>query len=206
MPIVEKDGSFWAEDIPPGEYRLKMGASDEDNERFAVPAAFLYYEFIVPPGEDGSVFDLGSIPVKLLEKVAAGAVAPDFEATTLEGQTIRLSDYKGKYILLNLWSSWYFFYCGEMRIFRQIYEKFGKDPDFVMISVCLDENRKWVEKLVKECDLEWPHCWAGDESGNESVKVYDLFSRTYLINPDGKIEVSNSRGDAILAAVERSLK
>lgn len=205
-PIVEKDGSFWADDIPPGEYRLRMGASDDDNEQFGVPAASLYYEFTVPPGEDGSIYDLGSIPVKLLDKVAAGAVAPDFEATTLHGQTIRLSDYKGKYVLLNLWSSWYFYYNGEMSTFKQVYEQCGKEPDFVMISICLDENRNWVEKLVTECNLEWPHCWVGKEPENESVKVYDLFSRIYLISPDGKIEAFNIRGDEILTAVARALK
>jgi len=67
IPDVKKDGFFSAEDVPPGEYVLDIEAGRADiavsKQRGRV--AGVVHRFTVPPGEDGSVFDLGTITAKL---------------------------------------------------------------------------------------------------------------------------------------------
>ena len=62
-----------------------------------------------------------------------GMTAPDFEVTLLSGKTVKLSDYRGKRVLLNFWATW----CGpcqrEMPDIQKLYEKYGKNTGDVIV-------------------------------------------------------------------------
>jgi hypothetical protein len=65
IPVVEEDGTFSAVDVPPGSYFLMVDIPEEGVEDRNHPAAVVGHSFTVPPGEDGSVVDLGAIPARM---------------------------------------------------------------------------------------------------------------------------------------------
>ncbi len=75
--------------------------------------------------------------------VKIGMPAPDFSFPDLDGQPVSLSDYKGKFVLLNIWATW----CGpcvsEMPAMEKLHNKF-KNEDFQILAVSIDTQGKKV--------------------------------------------------------------
>jgi peroxiredoxin len=117
-----------------------------------------------------------------------GATAKDFEQRSFTGNVVRLSDYKGKYVLLDFWASW----CGPCRKehpgLLKAYEIF-KTKNFEIISISLDNNKQaWVKAIEKD-GLLWPNISDLKGMQNEVAILYGVQSipANFLINPDGKI-------------------
>jgi peroxiredoxin len=72
------------------------------------------------------------------QPVLAGSVAPDFEALTMDGRTVRLSDYRDKVILLNVWATWCAPCREEMPSMQRLHEAFAGDEDFEVVAVSID--------------------------------------------------------------------
>lgn len=91
--------------------------------------------------------DLDVAPVK-------GAVAPDFELINVEGENVKLSDYRGKSVLINFWATW----CGpcrlEMPAIQARYEQYS--PELVVLAVDNDESQEIVAAFVDELGLTFP--------------------------------------------------
>ena len=66
-------------------------------------------------------------------------LAPEYQATTLNGQTVSLADYRGKVILINLWATWCEPCIEEMPLLEDLYQKFSQ-TDFEIIGVSIDES------------------------------------------------------------------
>ncbi len=69
-----------------------------------------------------------------------GDQAPDFEIRTLSGETVRLADYRGKYVLLDFWATWCTPCLKEIPNLKAVYDKFGSSERFAMISLSLDSD------------------------------------------------------------------
>lgn len=67
----------------------------------------------------------GDSDQELKEGTSVGNIAPDFETVDYEGNEIKLSDFRGKPVLVNFWASWCPFCLEEMPIMARVQEKFG---------------------------------------------------------------------------------
>ncbi len=96
-----------------------------------------------------------NIPVisNILEStgVQKGNAAPDFELTTLDGTSVKLSDYKGKKVILTFWATWCPPCKDEMPLMQNFYEKYKENGiEIVAVNLTnLDKGQKVIETFVK---------------------------------------------------------
>jgi peroxiredoxin len=212
--VVNPDGTFHAEDIPAGIYTLSV-------QLYAPPASgscgwgenlgSVMHEFTIPEmpgGRSDKPLDLGKLELQLKKTLKSGVVAPDFEVKTIDGKTIKLRDFRGKYVLLDFWATWCGPCVGEIPNLKEVYKKFGSDKHFVMISLSLDHSLDDLKPFVKKENLKWLQGYLGDWSKTKVPDAYgvDGIPSIFLINPDGEIIEKDLRGQAIATAVEKALK
>ena len=133
------------------------------------------------------------------DKVTAlGSEAPNFTQKDPDGKSVSLSDYKGKYVLVEFWASW----CSPCRaespnLIKQ-YAAY-KDKGFEILGVSVDSDKaKWVEAIKKD-GLTWTQ--VSDLKGweSEARKVYGISGvpANFLVNPEGKIVGAHLVGEAL---------
>lgn len=135
-----------------------------------------------------------------------GSQAKEIALPNPQGDTLRLSDYKGKTVLIDFWASW----CGPCRRENpnvvKMYDKYHSDG-FEVFSVSLDKNKeRWVAAIEQD-NLKWDgHVSDLKFWSSEAARAYNVSSIpfTLLIDKDGKVIATNLRG-AQLEEVLRSI-
>lgn len=122
--------------------------------------------------------------------LAAGTAAPDFELKSLDGKNVKLSDYRGKAVLLNFWATW----CApckiEMPWFVELNKKY-QAQGLVIVGVAMDDSGEGeIAKFAKEEGVNYPILLGKDSVGDAYGGVQFLPS-TFYISRDGKIVKSN---------------
>lgn len=128
-----------------------------------------------------------------------GSIAPEIVMQGVDGNNIKLSDLKGKVVLIDFWASW----CGPCRKENphvvKLYEKY-KDAGFDIYSVSLDKTKDRWMKAIEQDGLVWPS-HVSDLKGwkNEAAQKYQVSSIpfTVLIDKDGTILNTKLRGNQL---------
>jgi peroxiredoxin len=190
---VKPDGTFRIDDLEPGDYSAHFRILRTENG-FGEDLVDCSTEFTVPPLPAGvnrsdEPLDLGLIKAVLIPRNRVGKPAPDFEATGLDGKKFKLSDYKGKYVLLKWWWSW----CQmdvEGPAMIKAYREIENNPDWVMITLGFDDDVKTTAARVNDREIPGIH---GHIAGQEKFpKGYmGSPSTVCIIGPDGKVVARN---------------
>ena len=117
----------------------------------------------------------------------AGFAAPDFTLSTLDGQTVTLSDYRGQIVMVNMWATWCPPCRAEMPAMQEIYEQ-NKDKGFVVLAINAtdQDDRKQVAAFVDEHQFTFPILM--DEFGEVGQDyLVRSFPTTFFIDRDGII-------------------
>jgi thiol-disulfide isomerase/thioredoxin len=112
--------------------------------------------------------------------------APDFSLESLDGKNMRLSDFRGKAVLLNFWATW----CSpckiEMPWFVELQQKYGADG-LQIVGVAMDDSSKEdIAKFAKEMGVNYPVLLGKEAVGDEYGGVPAL-PESFFIGRDGKI-------------------
>jgi thiol-disulfide isomerase/thioredoxin len=115
-----------------------------------------------------------------------GNLAPDFELPALDGKKMKLSDLRGKAVLLNFWAT----YCGpckiEMPWFVELQKEYGPQG-FQIVGVAMDDaSNEEIAKFVQQMGVNYP-ILIGEESVGQKYGGVGVLPTTFFIDRDGKL-------------------
>jgi thiol-disulfide isomerase/thioredoxin len=143
-----------------------------------------------------------------------GKKAPELTGKSPSGETFKLSDTKGKLVLLDFWAAW----CGPCRRENPTVvaaynkykdKKFTNGNGFTIFGASLDKTDADWKKAIETDKLSWPYHISDLQGWNSKhAAIYGVRSipANYLIDGEGVIIGRNLRGPALEAALEKYLK
>ena len=190
--VTEKDRLFiGADDLV---YRVEdaynvgwSGSRSLRNVKVNAPLTAANFKFTLPPG--------AHLPVPPPPLLAAGTTAPDFTAVAPDGSLVHLSDFKGKTVVLDFWSTW----CGPCQMsmphLEKVYQQV-KDKNVAVLGVCVWDKKPEYDKWVaaKKDTYHFPTAFDPTAREQDSIasKLYHVsgIPTQYVIDKDGKIAAS----------------
>ncbi len=140
-----------------------------------------------------------------LRHLSIGRAAPEIQGEDLDGGGLKLSDYRGKVVLLVFWASW----CGpcmdEVPQEKALVERFKGRP-FALVGVNGDSSKMSAAKAVTENQISWPSFWNGKEGPGGPIPVawnVRSWPTIYVLDGQGVIRYKNLRGKRLDEAVEQ---
>lgn len=144
-----------------------------------------------------------------IEKLGPGRPAPDFEATAIGGEKIRLSALKGRIVLVDFWATWCTPCLVELPNLKRAYEKY-KSRGFTIIGVSLEPDAAQVASFVSENGMAWPIVVDGTEGTTATGPLAQAYNvqtipMSYLVDRDGTIRARRLLGADVERAVAELL-
>jgi len=127
-----------------------------------------------------------------------GQPAPELELPDANGTTIKLSSFKGKYVLVDFWASWCRPCRDENPNIVNAFNKF-KSKNFTILGVSLDQKRPDWLKAIQDDKLDWTHVSDLKYWSSKAVEIYKFDGIPYnvLVDPSGKIVAEGLHGEEL---------
>lgn len=169
------------------------GKKNKYNERVPAPAA-----------EQTEAVDM----TQYMPSLEIQAPAPEIEAPDIAGKNVKLSDFRGKYVVLDFWATWCKDCRAEMPAMKQLYDKYGP-KDVAFVGVSFDTDTQTLMDYGLENEIPWLVVCNGIKwKENPISAAYDIkwIPTLYLIDPEGNVAGINFHAADMDALLEEVLK
>jgi peroxiredoxin len=136
--------------------------------------------------------DLGKVSPKTSTE-HSGILAPNFSLTDLDGNTFRLSDYKGSVVVIGFMATW----CSQCRLemshYKVLWEKYGEKQDVILMSIDIDPRES--EETLRAFAQEFPYAtwiWARDTANLAQAYQVTVIPKTVIIDKNGYIRFTHN--------------
>jgi len=212
---VERDGSFRIEGVLPGDYTLSLQLTQQEkrqNGQFEDGQSSTWgrinRKLTVPEGAAAGAVDIGGIRPDLY--VAPGDAAPEVSASDIDGgKPVRLSQFRGKVVLLSFWTPLVHLGGQNLTEWSRIVRRFGSNDRFVLLAVVPTSEAKRVRELGnKKDDVGGIYATADRLAEGEVGNKYGapFWPTSYVIGPDGVIAAKSNRPEHLQPVIEQMLK
>jgi|Deesub1362B_J571_1020462.scaffolds.fasta_scaffold00125_25 peroxiredoxin len=135
--------------------------------------------------------------------------AEDFLLPSLQGGVYRLSDFKGKVVVINFWASWCRECIKEMPQLEELYRRY-KDKGLVVIGINIDRSKQKAALMIKNLGISYPVLH--DEKGDVFIKKYTVVGlpSTFIVDKEGRVVArligqQNLNSEEFIQTIERLL-
>jgi thiol-disulfide isomerase/thioredoxin len=183
--------------------KLDAGEREEEAIRLFTELSGKYAKQEITRGL--TVGDVANSSVFEIKNLGIGKIAPDIEGEDLDGVKFKLSDSRGKVVLLSFWGSW----CGPcMELVPHENELVAqyKHKPFELIGVNSDADIEVLKPVLKEHKIAWRSFWCGTKGSEGPIaRAWNVnkWPEVYLIDHNGVIRAKNSLGQALDAKIEK---
>lgn len=135
--------------------------------------------------EGETLADFARPKLDALRNIAVGKVAPDIEGEDIHGKPMRLSDYRGRLVVIVFWGTW----CGPCRGLipheKALVERF-KDRPFALLGVNSDSDREKLQATMEKQGITWRSWWDGGKIGGPIARRWDVAGWPTIIVVDDR--------------------
>jgi hypothetical protein len=190
---VNEDGTFHLDDVVPGNYGLSVQYGIRENGARMENVASVETGVAIaaaPAQSSDEAQNLGDIHVRLAKRLKVGEVAPELPASDAEGKQVKLSDFRGRYVLLSI-------VYGTDQNWRDaqklvgIYDRFGDDRRLAMLTMNGGRSYEDLKKAAESAGVHWPVLKC-DPNPDAIPEEYQSSSQSmFLIDPQGRLIAKN---------------
>jgi peroxiredoxin len=206
--VISPDGTFRVDDLPAGKYTLNVRCFEEQAEvNFMEDVARVEMKFEIPPDASAAAvsssvlppIDIGTATPTLIPRLRPGDPAPDFTVTTIDGQTWKYADHKGKSLVLVFWGTW-----GrdeEAKAFGEFARRWGKDARLNILGVFSARTLDEGKRFITDYKLDFPQV-----NGTELMTKFDnSWPSAVVVGADGKIMQKHLSGKVLEKYVNKAI-
>jgi RNA polymerase sigma factor (sigma-70 family) len=199
---LDADGRFAIDDVPAGKYYIDVScAATERGSHYAERAASASGQVVVSDSAAAGAraIDAGTLRLSLHKRMSVGQEVPDVEGNNFKGEPLKLSDFRGKYVLLHVWSLGDRVSVQEIDDLKAVLDHYCDGGQLVILGANREGSAEVLRTALVKKGAHWPQVVAAHIPEEYKASPACLF----LIGPDGKLLAKNMDVGDAYARIER---
>jgi peroxiredoxin len=209
--VFDTNGVFHIDNVPPGRYVLTLDVSDPEEEYYnRRTMGRLSKEMTVPDEPNAKLnapYDVGTVELTIHPRLKPGMPVPAFDAKTSEGKTIKLSQFRGKPVLLYFWGLSLGYSSYDLQVLKEFQASHGASGKLAIIGCNMDQDMRNAEQFANNQGMTWTQVYLGDWNQTPVAAMFGINGNTVaaLIDPEGKLVNGQLRGTNLRTALTTAL-